>query len=74
MNDGPDEPVDPTAEVVVEPEPGGPLVVRGPVRVTDADGREIVTTSAVRLCRCGRTGDAPFCDESHTAGWAGSTS
>ncbi len=44
--------------------PNGPLVVRGDVRLVAGAG---VATDEVRatLCRCGRSGNQPFCDNSH---------
>jgi CDGSH-type Zn-finger protein len=45
---------------------GGPLVVRGPIRVLDEDGREVATRRRViALCRCGRSTLQPFCDGTH---------
>jgi CDGSH-type Zn-finger protein len=45
---------------------GGPLVVRGPVLVTDADGGEFrIRRKAVLLCRCGASRNKPFCDGTH---------
>ena len=46
----------------------GPLVIQGAVRVIDADGREFVLPSdkpLLALCRCGQSGNKPFCDGSH---------
>ncbi len=56
--DGPaEEPESPTR---VDPQTDGPLMVRGDLRITLADG-EISETRAT-LCRCGRSGNKPFCD------------
>lgn len=45
----------------------GPLIVRGPVRLLDADGEDIDPGRAtIALCRCGRSAWRPFCDGSHT--------
>ncbi len=52
------------AQVSVAPRPNGPLLVRGPIRVTRENG-EIVDKESCALCRCGATGTAPFCDGSH---------
>jgi uncharacterized Fe-S cluster protein YjdI len=49
----------------VEPRPNGPLFVRGHVRIVDADGRLIREDTRVALCRCGASGNKPFCDGSH---------
>jgi CDGSH-type Zn-finger protein len=54
------------AEVVITPYRDGPLLVRGPVRLTDQDGREIeLDRATVALCRCGKSRMRPFCDGSH---------
>jgi CDGSH-type Zn-finger protein len=48
----------------------GPLVIRGPFRLTDHLGNEFVLPTdkdAVALCRCGASGTKPFCDGSHRA-------
>jgi CDGSH-type Zn-finger protein len=51
---------------VITPYRDGPLVVRGPVRIVDQDGREIeAERSTIALCRCGRSRLRPFCDGSH---------
>jgi CDGSH-type Zn-finger protein len=51
---------------VITPYRDGPLVVRGPVRLVDQDGREIeVRRKTIALCRCGRSRLRPFCDGTH---------
>lgn len=46
--------------------PDGPYLVRGPVVLQAPDGTPIDPGRATfALCRCGRTGSAPFCDGSH---------
>jgi CDGSH-type Zn-finger protein len=53
-------------EVVITPYRDGPLLVRGPFRMTDQDGNEIaVRRGVVALCRCGRSRNRPFCDGTH---------
>lgn len=53
-------------EVVITPYRDGPLLVRGPFRMVDQDGREIaVDRGTVALCRCGKSRTRPFCDGSH---------
>lgn len=55
---------DVTTDIVVCPD--GPLLVRGPARVLAADGREVPRRRrTVALCRCGRSGLAPWCDGTH---------
>lgn len=45
----------------------GPLIVTGPIQLTDADGNEydISSKENIALCRCGATSKRPFCDGSH---------
>ena len=44
----------------------GPLRVKGPVTVLDADGREYaIARKTFFLCRCGASRNKPFCDGSH---------
>jgi CDGSH-type Zn-finger protein len=48
--------------------PNGPLVVEGPVTILDAAGNPFPINPekpAVALCRCGHSGNKPFCDGSH---------
>jgi CDGSH-type Zn-finger protein len=51
----------------------GPLLVRGPVRLIDEDGDELLLRRAtVALCRCGRSKIRPLCDGTHADGRPGS--
>ena len=43
----------------------GPLWVRGSIPVVSADGRPYTVRNRLTLCRCGRSGNKPFCDGSH---------
>jgi CDGSH-type Zn-finger protein len=43
----------------------GPLFVRGRVEVVAADGERYQVRNRVTLCRCGHSGNKPFCDGSH---------
>ncbi len=44
----------------------GPLLVRGPFKLQDQDGNEIVVDrKVVALCRCGKSRARPLCDGSH---------
>jgi CDGSH-type Zn-finger protein len=50
----------------ITPYRDGPLVVRGPVRLTDQNGEDIaVERQTIALCRCGKSRLRPFCDGTH---------
>jgi len=52
--------------VIITPYRDGPLLVRGPFRLQDVEGREIeLGREIVALCRCGKSRIRPFCDGSH---------
>jgi uncharacterized Fe-S cluster protein YjdI len=44
---------------------GGPLMVYGSLVVTHADGSVEERKRQAAFCRCGKTGNVPFCDGSH---------
>jgi hypothetical protein len=52
-------------DVSVDPRPNGPLFLRGRIRVLDGDGRVVREDTRVALCRCGGSGNKPFCDGTH---------
>ena len=53
-------------DVLITPYRDGPLLVRGPVRLADQNGDEIVVErNVVALCRCGKSRTRPLCDGSH---------
>lgn len=43
----------------------GPLLVVGPLTIIDARGAIIYRQGDTALCRCGHSGNKPFCDGSH---------
>ncbi|MCC7234017.1 MAG: CDGSH iron-sulfur domain-containing protein [Bryobacterales bacterium] len=45
----------------------GPLRVEGEFTLVDAQGREfgLAGRTVLSLCRCGHSGNKPFCDGSH---------
>ncbi len=63
LDGGEQEPV--LEEAVAEPLRNGPLALRGRVRVVDAEGHTLREATRVTLCRCGHSGNKPFCDMSH---------
>ena len=65
-----EEPIDTgnvQAESLVEPVPNGPLLVYGNLRVKAADGQETQKNKVTAFCRCGASGNKPYCDGSHLA-------
>ena len=58
----------PETPTVVEPRPDGPLFMRGDLVIRTPNG-EVRDTRAA-LCRCGQSGNKPFCDGTHRrVGW-----
>jgi uncharacterized Fe-S cluster protein YjdI len=50
----------------------GPLLLSGGVRILDADGNLLYEGERAALCRCGGSGNKPFCDGTHkTNGFRG---
>lgn len=49
----------------IEPMFDGPLVVTGPVEIVSGTGRTVARAAHPTLCRCGHSGNKPFCDGSH---------
>jgi uncharacterized Fe-S cluster protein YjdI len=43
----------------------GPLLVSGGVRIVDAEGTVLYEGEKAALCRCGGSGNKPFCDGTH---------
>jgi CDGSH-type Zn-finger protein len=58
---------EPSLGLVQDPVAGvsGPIWVRGGIAIEAADGRPYEIRSRVTLCRCGASGNKPFCDGSH---------
>ncbi|MBN1132810.1 MAG: CDGSH iron-sulfur domain-containing protein [Bacteroidales bacterium] len=46
--------------------PNGPLEITGTFTVLDSGGKEISNKGPVYLCRCGGSGNKPFCDGTHS--------
>ncbi|MCK0131507.1 (4Fe-4S)-binding protein [Flavobacteriaceae bacterium F08102] len=53
--------------VLVEVREKGPLLVKGTVQITHADGRKEVRENVTTFCRCGASENKPFCDGTHRA-------
>jgi uncharacterized Fe-S cluster protein YjdI len=63
LDDGAQEPV--PEGTTVQLQPNGPMYLRGRIRIEDASGRVIREDTRVALCRCGGSGNKPFCDGTH---------
>jgi CDGSH-type Zn-finger protein len=61
--------LEPSIGLVQDPEQGvsGPYWVRGRIQVIAADGFEYEVRNRVSLCRCGGSGNKPFCDGTHAS-------
>lgn len=53
------------AETTMVPIPNGPLLVRGHLRVIGSTGAVLADETRLALCRCGKSQNEPFCDNSH---------
>jgi CDGSH-type Zn-finger protein/uncharacterized Fe-S cluster protein YjdI len=53
-----------TGSLKIIPSKNGPYQLRGPVEVHGGDGRAFSGNKAT-LCRCGRSNNKPFCDDTH---------
>jgi CDGSH-type Zn-finger protein len=55
-------------EVTITIRPNGPYRVEGPIKLVDADGKQLDLGGkpAISLCRCGASINKPFCDGTHS--------
>jgi len=53
--------------VKITPQPNGNLRVEGNLEIVTGTGHTIARTKRTFLCRCGHSGNKPFCDGSHKA-------
>ena len=52
--------------LTIDPLTDGPLQVRGNMEIISGTGRVVARVESARLCRCGASGNKPFCDGSHS--------
>ena len=55
-----------SGDVSIEPQPNGPLAIRGNIEVVTGTGKTVSAKRALWLCRCGQSANKPFCDGTHT--------
>jgi len=60
---GPQE--EPDSEITIQPRTNGPLFLRGPLKVVDIRGNVVREDTRLALCRCGASGNKPYCDGTH---------
>lgn len=54
------------SDITIEIKENGPFLVKGDVKLVDADGNAFTNDKpAIALCRCGASGNSPFCDGTH---------
>lgn len=51
--------------LAIDPEPNGPLAIRGNLEIISGTGRMVARVTTARLCRCGGSATKPFCDGTH---------
>ncbi|MBL7743328.1 MAG: (4Fe-4S)-binding protein [Chitinophagaceae bacterium] len=64
--DNPAKVVKESANVLkIEVSPNGPYFIRTECLIVHSDGREEIKAGTAALCRCGSSGNKPYCDGSH---------
>ena len=43
----------------------GPLIIKGVKELKKSNGENIEVKDVIHLCRCGSSGNKPFCDGTH---------
>ena len=64
MNDA-GEPKKENAEIKAEVLENGPLIIYGKLKITGADGKFEIREPTTAFCRCGFSGNKPYCDGAH---------
>jgi uncharacterized Fe-S cluster protein YjdI len=57
---------DASSEIIAEVTSNGPLLVYGNITVKASDGTESRRSKVTAFCRCGASGNKPYCDGTHT--------
>ncbi len=64
-NDGTKSVTEGNAQTKIEVTKNGPLLVHGDIIVQDKHGNETSKSKVTAFCRCGQSGNKPFCDGTH---------
>jgi CDGSH-type Zn-finger protein len=51
--------------LAIDPQPDGPIRIRGNLEIVSGTGRVVARTQQIFLCRCGGSKNKPFCDSTH---------
>jgi len=43
----------------------GPIVVKGSFELISSGNKKVISDSIISICRCGKSGQMPFCDGTH---------
>ena len=65
LNTSPGEEKSEERQTIIQIMKNGPALVKGTCVVQMPDGKEEVREGVVALCRCGASGNKPYCDGSH---------
>ena len=65
MNSGENSQEENTNEIMVEITKNGPILIHRGVNVRKDDGTVETITTATALCRCGGSGNKPYCNGTH---------
>ncbi|MEP2670120.1 MAG: (4Fe-4S)-binding protein [Cyclobacteriaceae bacterium] len=65
MNNEEELPESVQSETIIEMAQDGPLMVYGNLTITTAEGKSLKKNKVTAFCRCGASGNKPFCDGSH---------
>jgi hypothetical protein len=49
----------------IEVSPNGPYIIKSQCLIVHSNGKEEIKTGTLALCRCGSSGNKPYCDGTH---------
>lgn len=52
-------------DVKIKVEDNGPYIISGDFQMVDETGQTFKKEKEISLCRCGHSGDKPYCDGTH---------